>query len=336
MALTIQNSEQISHFISTVHRLINRSSDESVATPKIGLAVSGGPDSMALLWLMKHHYDGDIFAATIDHGLRKEAAQEALHVAALCQKLEIQHDILTPAMPITGNIQSNARKARYTLLEQWVQQKGCDYIATAHHADDQLETMIMRLNRASGIAGLAAIRERNGKIIRPLLGFRKTDLIQICNVAAIETINDPSNANDDFDRVKIRQWLEKCEANGLELIIDPIMAQKSALHLEDANNAIEYSSAILAKERISQKSDTLVLDIADLPMEYQRRLLTQGLQQIDASIKPRGTSLEKSIKSLNNRNISMVGDIKITPKRTDKDSNKTLWILSKAPPRHQR
>ncbi len=333
MVYVDHNSEQISLFISAIQRLTNWPSDDA---PSIGLAVSGGADSMALLWLMKYHYDGDIFAATINHGLRKEAAQEAAHVATLCKKLEIQHDILMPIEPITGNIQSNARKARYALLEHWAHQKGCQFIATAHHADDQLETMIMRLNRASGISGLAAIRERNGTIIRPLLGFRKTDLIQICETAEIETIDDPSNANEHFDRVKIRQWIEKCKSYGLEPIIDPLMAQKSALHLNDANIALQYSSAILAKERMRKKPDTVVLEITNLPIEYQRRLLTHALQQIDKDIKPRGTALENSIRLLNNSTISMIGDIKITPKKPDEHEDKTLWILSKAPPRRQK
>ncbi len=334
MVDTDQNSEQISLFVAAIERLTNRPAKDG-STPKIGVAISGGPDSMALLWLMKYHYDGAIFAATIDHGLRKEAAQEAMHVAEICQKLEIKHDILTPAQPIRGNIQSNARKARYALLEQWAQKNGCDYIATAHHADDQLETMIMRLNRASGIGGLASIRERNGNIIRPLLGLRKTDLIQICEAAEIEYSNDPSNHNDDFDRVKIRQWLEKCESHGLEPIIDPIMAQKSALNLQDANIALEYSSAILANERIEKQADKIILDIADLPIEYQRRLLIQALQQMDNGLQPRGTSLENSIKALNGNNISMIGNIKITPKRTAVDGDRPLWILSKAPARRQ-
>ncbi len=336
MADINQKSVRISQFIATVRRLTHRLSYDKTMAPTLGLAISGGPDSMALLWLMKSHYKGPIIAATIDHGLRKESAQEALQVAAICKKLQIQHDILTPTQPITGNIQSNARKTRYALLEQWAQKTGCDYILTAHHADDQLETIIMRLNRASGIAGLAAIRECHGNIIRPLLGFRKSDLIQICKDAHIEYIDDPSNDNDDFDRVKVRQWLKQCATHGLEPIINPMMAQKSAKNLDDANLAINYSSAILAKEHIWEESDTITMDVVDLPMEYQRRLLIQALRQIEADIEPRGKSIEDAINALNNNIISMIGNIKITPKADHKSNGKTLWILSKAPPRRPR
>lgn len=336
MAQTDQSSEQAVRFLSEIARLTQQDSDATIGAPAIGLAISGGPDSMALLWLMQCYYDGAIYAATVDHGLRKEAADEALYVSDICKTLNIPHAILTPTMPIAGNIQSNARKARYALLHQWAAQKGCAYIATAHHADDQLETMIMRLNRASGVAGLASIRARNGQIIRPLLGYRKSELIQICTAAGIETINDPSNSNDDYDRVKIRQGLEKCESLGLSPIIDPIMAQKSAAHLDDAESALQFSAALLAKERIEKIGDNFALDIANLPLEYQRRLLTQALAQMDESIKPRGVALDNAIKSLNDNIISMIGDIKITPKIDDKASGAIVWTLSKAPPRGPR
>jgi tRNA(Ile)-lysidine synthase len=130
---------------------------------RVGIAVSGGPDSLALLLLAHAAIPGGIAAATVDHGLRAEAAGEAAFVAALCATLGIPHATLRPGAPITGNIQSSARKARYALLEIWADQHNLDWIATAHHADDQAETLLMRLSRGAGVAGLSGVRAVNGR-----------------------------------------------------------------------------------------------------------------------------------------------------------------------------
>ena len=174
---------------------------------RILLAVSGGPDSLALLILAAETMPGAIFAVTIDHQLRPESAAEATFVAMSCAELAVPHATLTPAVPITGNIQSAARVARYQLLEQTADDQNCTLIATAHHGDDQLETILMRLARGSGIDGMSAIRASNGRIIRPLLGFSKSELEEICLSAGIEPVRDPSNENEDYDRVAIRKWL---------------------------------------------------------------------------------------------------------------------------------
>src|SRR5262245_16934078 len=111
---------------------------------KLGIAVSGGPDSLALLLLAEAAFPGRVQAATVDHGLRTESADEAAFVAALCRQRDIPHATLRPETPIEGNIQSAARRARYALLEAWRSEQRLDWILTAHHADDQAETLLMR------------------------------------------------------------------------------------------------------------------------------------------------------------------------------------------------
>ena len=101
-----------------------------------GVAVSGGPDSMALLWLMTGLLPGQVYAATVDHGLRQGSDEEARMVAGFCARELIPHTILAPSVPIRGSLQAAARGERYRLLEQWRVEEGLSHILTAHHADD--------------------------------------------------------------------------------------------------------------------------------------------------------------------------------------------------------
>ncbi|WP_245653923.1 tRNA lysidine(34) synthetase TilS, partial [Novosphingobium rosa] len=125
----------------------------------LGLAVSGGPDSLALLLIAHAALPGRVAAATVDHGLRPESAAEAAEVARICALLDVPHATLEVSVE-DGNVQAQARDARYAALAAWTEQEGLCALATAHHADDQVETLVMRLNRASGVSGLAGVRER--------------------------------------------------------------------------------------------------------------------------------------------------------------------------------
>ncbi|HZZ60161.1 MAG TPA: tRNA lysidine(34) synthetase TilS [Roseiarcus sp.] len=187
------------------------------------LAVSGGPDSTALLlmaaeWAARR--GGRIAAATVDHGLRPESAVEAEAVAALAAKLGVPHEILvwTGAKPAT-RVQERAREARYRLLIGRAREIGADAIATAHHADDQAETVLFRLIRGSGVAGLAGIErmsERDGvTIVRPLLGVTKRDLVAFCRSRGAAFADDPSNADPRFARPRLRALIERLGEEGL-------------------------------------------------------------------------------------------------------------------------
>src|SRR4051812_29251127 len=127
---------------------------------RIGVAVSGGPDSLALLLLAARARPGLVEAATVDHALRPESAGEAAFVAELCGRLAVPHEILTvewEEKPETA-IQERARIARYRLLGRWAKERGLTALATAHHLDDQAETFLMRLARGAGVKGLAGMR----------------------------------------------------------------------------------------------------------------------------------------------------------------------------------
>ncbi len=286
---------------------------------RLGLAVSGGPDSLALLLLASEAYPNRITAATMDHGLRTEARDEAKFVAQLCAARSIAHVILTPNEPITGNIQSAAREARYACLDRWATETGCDYIATAHHADDQLETLLMRLARGSGVDGLSGIRSINGRIIRPLLGFSKAELISICEDAGVTPVQDPSNDNADFDRVRIRQFLATSPHS-----FDPAAATRTAYALEQASQALDWMTSNLSG-RITQSKNGISLDPAALPRELQRRLLLNALKMIDQDIRPRGDSIDRALDCLSISETITLGNILC--------KGGAIWHLSPAPKR---
>ena len=177
-------------------------------------------------------------AATVDHGLRKESAGEAAFAGQLCQKLDVPHAVLCVDVA-AGNVQAGAREARYAALGQWAADAGLSALMTAHHADDQAETLLMRLNRGSGIGGLAGIRESTRipaqtgtdmpPLMRPLLDWRKSELEAIVREAGITPMRDPSNEDDRFDRARIRKAL--AEADWL----NPLQMAVSAKHLAEAD-----------------------------------------------------------------------------------------------------
>ena len=287
---------------------------------RIGLAVSGGPDSLALLLLAHTVFPNRIAAATVDHGLRPEATDEAHFVAAVCAERGIAHDILTPATPITGNIQSSAREARYALLEKWADTCGLQWITTAHHSDDQLETLLMRLARGSGVAGLAAIRARNGRIIRPLLGFSKAELETICASEGVEPVRDPSNDDSDFDRVAMRQWLA---GSAHPFKLDRVA--RSAAALGDSAEALDWMTAKLTEQHIEQKGEIINLDTTDLPRELARRLLLTALAMVDPQSAPRGDAVDRALDGLPRGEVMTLGNVRCV--------GGAIWQFEAAPPR---
>ncbi len=300
---------------------------DATASDRFGIAVSGGPDSMALLLLAEAAFPGRIAAATVDHRLRTESAAEAEYVAAQCAARDIPHAILPPDEPITGNLQSAARAARYSLLERWRCEHGIDWLMTAHHADDQAETVLMRLNRASGVGGLSGIRARNGVILRPLLGIRRSALADVVTGAGIDAVADPSNHDRQFDRVRMRQWL--ADYDGGEGL-DPVAISASAAHLAEAEAALDWVANRLAAERIETMASATRLDTTDLPDELLRRLLLVALlRQTPEMTIPRGDALDTAIAELRAGRRAMIGDLLIDPDPV----HGHIWTITAAPPR---
>lgn len=260
---------------------------------------------MALLLLAQQVLKGRVAAATVDHQLRPESRDEAHYVREICRELGVPHVLLQPDIALSGNIQSSARSARYALLERAADEQHCTYIATAHHADDQLETLLMRLARGSGVDGLSAIRNRNGKIVRPLLDFTKLDLIDICAQAGIKPVEDPSNANDDYDRVAMRQWLASTDHP-----FRTDRAARTARALAEASDALSWMADLLAAQRIRHENGMVICDARDIPEELKRRLLLRSLAIIDADLAPRGEAIDRILVDLSQGGTSTIGNIK--------------------------
>jgi tRNA(Ile)-lysidine synthase len=206
------------------------------------VAVSGGPDSLALLLLAQAALPGRVEAATVDHGLRPESAGEAAMVAGACADLGVPHATLKVTVA-EGNLQAEARAARYAALAGWIAQRGLAALATAHHADDQAETLLLRLNRGSGVAGLAGVRAKAQVpgarllLLRPLLGWRRAELGAVTAQAGLKAAQDPSNAAERFDRVRLRKAMTGADW------LDIAALAASAAHLADADAALDWAAA---------------------------------------------------------------------------------------------
>ncbi|MEC3948565.1 tRNA lysidine(34) synthetase TilS [Sphingobium sp. HWE2-09] len=259
-----------------------------VSVARFGVAVSGGPDSMALLLLAARAFPGRVAAVTVDHQLRAASADEAAMVARWCAGQELPHSILTPDAPVDGNVQAWARAMRYRVMEVWRAGQGVDWIMTAHHADDQLETMLMRLNRGSGVGGLAGVRGRAGRVIRPLLGVRKAALQAFADHEGLPHVHDPSNADPRFDRAALRAVLADAPW------LDAQAAARSAGALAEAEAAIHWSVADLARAHVRTDGAGWRLERTDLPREYLRRLLVHMLALAGEDV-PRGDSVDRAM-----------------------------------------
>ncbi len=202
-----------------------------------GVAVSGGSDSMALLQVMVEAAKDarvTLCAATVDHGLRDGSAQEAGYVAQVCDGLDVPHDVLVwEGGPDGGNLQDAARQARYGLLADWAKRHGLVGVAVGHTADDQAETFLMRLARGAGVdglSGMASTMRRDGvSFYRPLLGRTRAELRSYLEKIPQDWVEDPSNQDVRFERVKARHVLSALSA--LDIGVDTltqVSAQMSA------------------------------------------------------------------------------------------------------------
>lgn len=290
---------------------------------RFGIAVSGGPDSMALLALMQMAFPGRIEAATVDHQLRPESGDEAEMVARWCASHDVPHTILYPPEPITGNLQATARAVRYRLLDGWRTGRQLDWILTAHHADDQAETLLMRLNRGSGVGGLAGVRARNGYVLRPLLDWRRSELEAVCSALALPFACDPSNADPRFDRAAMRMRMAQAEW------LDPAAIARSAAALGEAEQALGWMVDNLAREHVSRDAQgAIILDRTDVPREILRRLVLHMLTLADpAAAPPRGDTLDQALVQLYAGKKTSIGNLLL--------SGGKRWAVRPAPPRRK-
>ena len=258
--------------------------------PAVMLAVSGGPDSVALMWLAARWRRGlkrgpRLIAVTVDHGLRKDAAREARDVKRLARELGIEHRTLRwqGPKPRTG-VQAAAREARYRLLAKAARASGAMHVATAHTRDDQAETLLMRLLRGSGISGLSAMAadtERGGvRLLRPLLEISKAELIATLQAAGVVFADDPSNRDPAFTRPRLRALMPVLAEEGA----DARTLARLALRLARANAAVEVLADgaerfLTLTDRDAALGGYDARSFAALPEEIRLRLLKRAIDR---------------------------------------------------------
>ena len=291
---------------------------------RAGLAVSGGPDSLALLLLAHAAFPGRFEVATVDHGLRPESAAEAALVSEVCAAQGIAHATLRVAVDPAGNLQANARAARYTALAAWLRGRGLAVLATAHHADDQAETLLMRLARGSGVRGLAGMRPVSAvpgaadlPLVRPLLGWRRAELARVVQDAGIAPAHDPSNRDERFERVRVRAGLA---AAGW---LDPAALAASAGHLADADAALAW-----AVEREWEAGVTALADGFAYVPAAPRAVRLRVLERIIAALgtaDPRGSEVSRWLDRLAAGETATLGGVRGA-------GGEDAWRFTAAPP----
>jgi tRNA(Ile)-lysidine synthase len=259
-----------------------------VSAPAIVLAVSGGPDSTALLflaarWRKARRRGPKLLAVTVDHGLRAGSAAEAKQVTRLARSLGVSHRILrwTGAKPKSG-LQEKARMARYRLLSEAAVKTGASHILTAHTLDDQAETVLMRLLRGSGPTGLSGMARETWlgelTLTRPLLEIPKARLLATLRTAKIPFIDDPSNLDPRFARVRLRGLMPTLVEEGLDAKRLAVLARRLR-RAEAALEATVEEAAKLAQGNWASGSriEMAARHFAVLPAEVALRLLGRAV-----------------------------------------------------------
>jgi len=255
-----KNYEELSYIYSSFKKKLN------LFKKKLFLiAVSGGPDSLALTALAKaYSYENKckIYYVLVDHNLRKNSSDEAKSVKGLLKKYQITLNILKNKKIITSNIQSEARKVRYNLLINFCKKKKIKTILTAHNLEDQVETFFIRLSRGSGLQGLSSMKQiykidDNINLIRPLLNFKKNQLIKISKITFGKYFKDPTNKNTKYLRTRIRNLKTSLETSGINY--DKIF--QSIKNLASSRDTLDYYFKKIYKDIIVKRNDKIFIDL---------------------------------------------------------------------------
>ncbi len=291
------------------HALLrDRVASHFLPTPpeRLGVAVSGGSDSLAVLKLLQDwsQMGGPrIFAATVDHGLRPEAAAEAAEVARLCEQMGVFHDTLCwRGWDGSGNLQDQARRARYELLAAWAAGRKISHVALGHTADDQAETFLMRLAREAGVDGLSAMSgsRRQSRIVfsRPALRSTREELREVLRREGIQWMDDPSNEDATFERVRARQVLEALAPLGISATTLSAVSH----HMAQVRGTLYWYVFLAAREMVTFRAGDILIErkaFRVLQPEVARRLVQSCLMWISsADYGPRGRALDLLMESI--------------------------------------
>lgn len=265
----------------------------------LGLAVSGGGDSVALMHLATDYarrHDLPLRVVTVDHGLRAESADEADFVSRIAGRLGVAHETLHwQGWDGQGNLQAAARQARYGLIGEWARGHGLSHVALGHTRDDLAETFLMRLARGAGVDGLSSMvghwRMDGINWLRPLLACARDDLRVYLRAGGVAWCEDPSNKDMRFERVRMREALDELARLGLT----SARLAEVAGHLAQAREALDVQTRAAARSCLQTDLGDVVIDVTALsrePADIRRRLLTQALLWVNsAAFAPRARKL---------------------------------------------
>ena len=273
------------------------------------VAISGGPDSLALAALSKaYSYENQVkfHYVLVDHNIRKNSKKEAIAVKKLLLKHKIHLNILMNKSKINKNIQSQARKIRYDLLVKFCKKKKIKIILTAHNLEDQVETFFIRLSRGSGITGLSGMRllsklDKNVILFRPLLNTKKNVLIKITKEIFGKYFKDPSNNNNKYLRTKIRGLKKPLNRSGINY--DQII--KSINNLASSKETIDeyFKKIFLEVVKKSKKEVSLNLKkFNEINVDLKIRVINQSIKIVKNNYyNPRSEKVTRLIKKIENK-----------------------------------
>ena len=283
----------------------------------LAVAVSGGPDSLALAYLakcysLKNKIKINFFI--VDHKLRKESSSEAKDVRNVLKMIDIECKILTwNGKKPSKNIQATARNKRYSLLVNECKKNDIKYLLLGHHLNDLFENFLIRIVRGSGLNGLISFdkntkyKNQNLQILRPLLDLEKKDLIYISKEVFNFYVKDPSNINEDYKRTRIRNLLHSLEKEGL----DKKKLTLTISNLKDSNNSIKFYVNKNLKENLTfvKKKNTHILSNIFFNQSHEVifRSLTKIIQKVGKKYYPvRGKSIDMLIDGIITKSLTKV------------------------------
>ena len=300
--------------------------DKKKTKIRIGVALSGGPDSLALTALAKaysYQYKCKIYYVLVDHNIRKNSLDEAKSVKRLLKKYHITLHVLRSKKIIRNNIQSKARTVRYNLITNFCKKKKIKTILTAHNFEDQVETFLIRLSRGSGLQGLSSMKQihkidHNISLIRPLLDFKKKKLISISKIIFGKYFKDPTNKNTKYLRTRIRNLKTPLETSGINY--DKIF--QSIKNLASSRDTLNYYFGEIYKDIIIKKKDKVFINLKkfnNINQEMKMLVLKKTIKDFTNSYyttrSKKITNLMNQIKAKKNAKFTLGGCIIFSEKK---------------------
>jgi len=300
-----------------ISKIYNKFSGSLNLKKDFAVAVSGGPDSLALAYLTKCYSLKNKIKVKyyiVNHKLRKESSLEAETVRKVLKKIDIKCTILNwNGKKPSKKIQATARDKRYSLLVNECKKNSIKYLLLGHHLNDLFENFFIRIVRGSGLNGLISLnknikyRDQDLSILRPLLDLEKKELLHISNEVFSFFVKDPSNTNENYKRTRIRNLLDSLEKEGLDikklkLTID---------HLKDSNESIKFYVNKNLKNNVvflkSKNNYILSYDFFNQSHEVIFRSLSNLIQKLGKKYYPvRGKSINELVKKINGRSFKKI------------------------------